>query len=261
MSSTKPGSAWKRRLILFELTTLIILYGVIVWVLVPNVFTSSIAFYLLFILAGSAIAYFLFISPLLFHEDTLEGRGLGPRNSFYIRTDNFYRALSILLVPVIMISTIIIVAAWQNGSAFFVRPDWYAFSLKFSMYLFSAFAQDIFFFSFILVRLKDIITIDSETHKNIVVILLFSLLFTLFHLPNIPLMVLSFLFAIALGQLFYKVPNLHVVIIIHAILGTLLHRVYELHMKMGVFYGMESQQGYLMRYLLPIFDELIGNRW
>ncbi len=257
----QSNSAFKTRVIAVELSILVALYGVIFWILVPRVLTSSLAIYLLLSLVLVTAIYYLFISPLLIHGDTLEKRGLGPRSHLYVRTDNFSTAWWSLFIPFTITSGIIIFAAWQNDSPFFVNPDWYALSLKFSMYLFSAFAQDILFFSFILIRLKELVTIKSDSLKSLVVLLIFATLFALFHLPNVPLMLLSFIFALTLGHLFYRVPNLYVIVIMHAFLGTLLHRVYELHMKLGVLYGDESQQGYVMRHLIPYVNELIENRW
>jgi hypothetical protein len=93
------------------------------------------------------------------------------------------------------------------------------------------------------------------------VLFLFATLFSVAHVPNMPLMFLTFIFAFYMGYLFCKIANLHVIVIIHALLGTLLHRVYELHMKIGIFYGIESQEGHLIRFLVPAVADLIGNRW
>jgi len=261
MSLIRINSVSKTPVIAIELSGLFTLYGVIIWIIIPKVLTSTITLYAYYILMSSAIVYYLFISPFRVHEDTLEERGLGPGKRFFLRTDNFATAWQHIRIPLVVTSSAIILVAWLRGSTFFITPDWYALSLKFSFYLFSAFAQDILFFSFVLLRLKEIIYIRSDTLKNIVVITLFATLFTLYHLPNIPLMVLSFFFALAFGQLFYKIPNLYVVVIAHAFLGTLLHQVYELHMRMGSFYGADTPQSLLMRNLLPFVDEIIGNRW
>ena len=142
-----------------------------------------------------------------------------------------------------------------------MAPDWYGLGLKFSFYLFSALIQDILFFSYILLRLKDLILIESLHTKKIIVLLLFSSIFALIHLPNLPLMALTFIFAFWLGYVFYSTPNLYAIVIVHAFLGTLLHRVYELHMKIGLFYGVESHEGHFFRFLIPSFSEIIGHRW
>ena len=78
------------------------------------------------------------------------------------------------------------------------------------------------------------------------------------HLPNLPLMILTFVFAFYLGYLFYEAPNLYIIVIVHALLGTLLHRVYELHMKLGIYFGTE---GYVSRFIIPGANDLIGGRW
>ena len=244
-----------------ELITLIALYFVMTWVLVPQVFISSaVLFTFVFTLMGMTF-YYLYLSPVLLHQDTLQTRGFGPKKSLYVRTDNFLEAWRLLWIPMLASGSLIVLAAWQKNAVFFIAPDWYALFLKLTFYLFWAFIQDILFFSYVLTRLKDLINIPSFHYQKITVVFLFAALFALVHLPNIPLMGLTFIFAFWLGYVFYSVPNLTVIVIVHALLGTLLHRVYELHMKVGLFYGAESGQGYFFRFLIPGIKELIGNRW
>ena len=255
------SSAFKARLIALELTVLTALYFVITWMIVPQVFTSNAALFTFVLMLVSMTFYYFYVSPTLLHQDSLETRGLGARKYLYVRTDNFLEAWRLLWIPMVVTGSLIVLAAWQKNTVFFIAPDWYALFLKFMFYLFSAFIQDILFFSYILTRLKDLVLIDDSHYKKIIVVLLFSALFSLIHLPNIPLMGLTFLFSFWLGYVFYSTPNLTVIVIVHALLGTLLHRVYELHMKIGMFYGVESHQGYFFRFLIPGIRELISNRW
>lgn len=255
------NSLYKARLIILEVGALSILYFIIAWVLIPQVLISKMMLYILMIVVGIAALYYVYVLPSLFHQYTLEERGIGSRKNFFVRTDNFLEAWRLLLIPMLVMGVSIILAAWQKNTNFFFELDWVAFFLKFFMYLFHALVQDILFFSYILIRLKDLVLIESDHYKKILVVFLFATLFAAIHLPNIPLMILTFIFAFWFGYLFYSVANLHVIIIIHAFLGTLLHRVYELHMKIGIFYGIESQEGYLIRFLIPAIGDLIENRW
>lgn len=238
----------KRNIIIVELFMIMLLYGVMMWVLLPMIFTSSVSLYIFLILSASVVVYYFHISPLFIHKDTFEARGLGQRKSFFIRIDNFFEALNLVFFPLIIISAVIVLLAWYKDSNFFSEPDWYGLFYRFLVYLLSAFVQDIFFFSLILIRLKQIIVLKSDLHKLIIVTLVFAVIFSIFHLPNTPLMALSFIFAFCLGCLFYKVPNLYVVVLVHAVLGTLLHLVYKMHMKVGIFYGFEGNV--VMTYIL-----------
>ncbi len=226
--------------IIIELTIIILLYVIIMWILIPITFMSSVSLYILLILFSSTVVYYFFISPFYIHKDTLKERGLGKRKFFYIRIDNFNKAWHSLYMPLAIISIIIIFVAWKKDTSFFIEPDWNSLFFRFLIYLVSAFFQDIFFFSFIFIRLKELVIMESNFHKRITVTLFFAIIFTIFHLPNIPVMILTFIFAFWLGYQFYKIPNLAVVVIVHAFLGTLLHFIYELHMKVGVFYGFEG---------------------
>jgi len=219
-----------------------------------------------FLLLSMAL-YFIYISPILIYKDTLEDRGLGRDSFLYIRKDNFFQVCRKIALMTVAMGAIIVFSAWYIEATFFIKPDWYAFVLKLFFYLFYALVQDIFFFSFLLVRLKSFISIDGNLHiesdssKIRVVVFSFAFFFSLSHLPNVNLMALSFVFAAYYGYIFYKTPNLYVIVIAHALLGTLLHRVFELHMKIGIFYGMPTQEGHLVRFLIPAINELIGGRW
>lgn len=248
----------KRSIIILELSISIIIYWLITWVLVPNILISVASLSATLIILASATFYYLYISPTYIHEDTLESRGLGSQRNFVLLTDNFIYVWKIVFIPLLIICGAILFAAWQKNASFFVKPDWYALLLKFFFYLFSAFAQDIFFFSFLLIRLKEIITLKSNIFKQVTVVFIFALFFALFHLPNVPLMILTFVFAFYLGYIFYETPNLYIVVIVHALLGTLLHRVYELDIKIGVYYGTE---GHIFRFIIPMINDLIGGRW
>ncbi len=248
----------KRSIITLELFICIITYWFTTWVLIPYSIISVIYLSITLILLVSVAFYYLYISPSIIHQDLLKERGMGNVKHLFIRTDNFTHVGKFVLVPLLIICGSILFAAWYKKSNFFIEPDWYTLLLKLFFYFFSALIQDIFFFSFLLIRLKEFIVIKSNLLKHVVVVFIFSLFFSLFHLPNLPLMILTFIFAFWLGYIFYKTPNLYIVIIVHALLGTLLHRVYELHMKIGIFYGTEK---HIIRYTIPIINDIIGGRW
>ncbi|MEA3405728.1 MAG: hypothetical protein U9R28_08320 [Pseudomonadota bacterium] len=260
MLTTGINNTFKIRLITVELTVLAVFYYVIAWVLLPQTLESNLAFYSFVGLLSAAILYYLYISPTL-HQDSHEARGIGSARKLFIRTDNFFTAWKLLFIPMLFIASLIILASWHKNTHFFANPDWDGFFIKFILYLASAFMQDILFFSYVLVRLKDLVTIKSEQYKKTLVVIIFAVLFATVHMPNLPLVTVTFIFALWLGYVFYTVANLYAIVIVHAILGTLLHRVYELHMKIGILYGTDPQQVHFTRFLIPAVNELIGNRW
>lgn len=254
----------KRRQIAFaELLGLTFIYVIVVWILIPKVLISSSSLVIMLFFDVFTIIYFFFLSPNFIHFDTLSQRGLGTIKTFYIRTDNFIDVFKSLQIMFVFGIIIIVLAAWYNKSVFFIDPNWYALVLKFIFYLISALFQELLFFSFIFLRIKELVNIKPENLNKITVLIIFATTFMLVHLPNIPVMILSFSFALFSGYIFYRNPNIHAIVIVHATLGTLLYIVYKLYMKIGPFYGGESEhlKGYLIRYLIPHLNDLLSNLW
>jgi len=224
----------------FEIIIATILYFFSAWVIVPRVFGSLFAFYTLWALILLAAVYYGFISPFFIHNIHARERGLGL---------NYFTELFLSVLPVtFMASAAIIFIAWHNNSEFFTTLDWHSLYMRWLIYLGSAFFQDILFFSLILTNLK--YAFSKSRLSQIIILLFFSTVFFLFHFPNIPLMFLTFIFAFILGGHYYRNPNLYVIILVHSILGTLLNKVYMLHMKIGIFYGTKGPWGPLVHYLL-----------
>lgn len=244
----------------YEVSALLLLYVVIVWVLFPSIFISKSAVYFMLFLDFSAIIYYLYISPVYIHRDTLKKRGLGAKEHFYIRTDNlkdFYKGITLLFIASALA---IILFSWYQHSPFFQHPNFTALLVKFIAYIFSATLQDLFFFSFLLLRLKEIITVNSGKFHQFLTAIILAILFMMYHYPNTPLMILSFCFAFIAGYRFYNYPNLFAVVTAHAILGTLLHRVNELHMKIGPLYELENNSS-IIRFLIPPINAYLDHLW
>ncbi len=251
----------RRRIAAYELLTLAGLYYAVAWIIIPRAMTSGAGVAGLFLSVVASAFYYLYYSPVAVHRDTLAQRGLGPATSGFIRTDNLVAAIRMALPVTGVAALAIVAAALGRNPDLFLDLDWQAFGLKFLFYLFSAFFQDLLFFSFVLLRLGEIMAAGSGALGRFALLSVFSLLFALVHLPNTPLMALSFAFAFVFGHLFCRTPNLAVIIAAHALLGTLLHRIYELNMTAGIFYGAPPHSRYLLRHLIPLLNEIIGNRW
>ncbi|MDX1642463.1 MAG: CPBP family glutamic-type intramembrane protease, partial [Balneolaceae bacterium] len=128
-------------------------------------------------------------------------------------------------------------------------------------YLFFGTVQSIVFFGFILTRLRIIVTqylgSDVQFQHKLFVVVLTATLFSLFHIPNVALMACTFFAGICWAWIFYKRPNILLMGISHAILGTILHQVVQLHMRIGPFY--ENSDLYVLREVIPGLKKLIGD--
>jgi membrane protease YdiL (CAAX protease family) len=62
-----------------------------------------------------------------------------------------------------------------------------------------------------------------------------AILFACIHIPNMPLMVLVYVFGLTMTYLYLHFPNLALAGITHTILGTMLHRFLELNLSVGPF--------------------------
>jgi len=143
--------------------------------------------------------------------------------------------------------------------------SWSSVLIKFVCYLLSASIQDLAFFSLLLLRLRVLVNANMMSQNDLVRQLATVLLLALFvgfsHYPNWPLAFFSSVFAFGMGWIFYTHPNLFLTVILHAFFGTILHRIYQLHMKFGIFYGNYDSQAHFFRKLIPGLEALIGSRW
>ncbi|PID47439.1 MAG: hypothetical protein CR967_04375 [Proteobacteria bacterium] len=203
-----------------------------------------------------SLAYII-ITPLYFHKETFEKRGLcisKIKNGWKEYLFSFMFGLTIL-------SSMIYYKSLHEE----IVVDYYGVFLKFSVYLVSAFAQAVIFFSFIFFRIKNIVNCSNKFKnyysKKIITITILSILFAVFHYPNWTLAFLCFCFAMVIGWVYYSKPNIFLITIIHATLGTLLHRVYQLHMKILFTYGHQEPHYSFFRKLTPWIEQLIDNRW
>lgn len=250
---------------LLEVSVSIVAYMVIAWFFIPR-FILQISRLLPFVYVSLAIVtlYILFISPKL-HKETLSDRGIGTYRTFFIRTDNFFPSVYYYALLTLLALPVFIVTYWLKCFVNGYEIEANGFWIKLFFYLFSATAQDIFFFSFLMLRIDYILAHWLRGHRlKYTTLVLFAVLFALSHLPNPSLMLMSGIFAFVAGWIFYDTNkrNLLLIVLMHASLGTILHRVYRLNMKIGVFYpeGFHGKE-HIARELIPYVKELIGNMW
>ena len=256
--------ATKHTIAFFEIITLILLYYLVTWQIIPSITTQFHAN----VLFGSTLlvgVYFVYFSPVRIHGDHPHTRGIGETRQLYIRTDNLSVAFKPYLGFVLTATAILLIATVFKDVNLLSSFHTETFISKFILYLFSAALQDIIFFSFLFVRIVVLIAVifkeQTEQFRKVLSVAVFTLLFSLFHLPNTELMGITVFFSFWLGWIFYEHPNLFLIVITHALLGTMLHRIYQLHMKLGVYYGTYGEGDHFFRNYIPILQHLIENRW
>ena len=240
-----------------ELLLITVGYFTVVWLIAPKLETNGLIPFTKVLL----IAFFLYVSffsPTCIHKDSLIDRGMGDWRTLFVRTDNIVSAYKYYLVLTLVGAGAIVSTAWLHNPQLASTFSWQAWWLKLCLNFFNALGQDLLFLSFIMPRIKEICPFKPVSkafgglclrQNAIIVSLGCTILFTLFHLPNWPLMIVVFISGFAIAIIFFYRPNLFLAVLTHAILGTLLHRVIEMHMRIGPFYW-ESDK-YVYRTLFP----------
>ncbi len=247
----------------FDVLLLAFLYYLMVWY-VPSCNISGITGKVLFFGVLSLGCYYVFVSPAL-QRDSLDARGLGRLHQFFIKTQTLRNDIRWYGAYAVFCGMILGAALLWKSFTVGLDIDWHSFFLKYFLYLFSATLQGLIFFSVLMLRLRFMVTNympeSSEHVRQFITVTLLAFAFGLAHFPNWPLIAFTFCFSFGLGWLFYSRPNLFLVVMLHAFFGAALHRVYQLHMKFGVFYGRYDEQAYFIRKIIPGLEMLIGNKW
>jgi hypothetical protein len=239
----------------------------VTWVIGPRLEMPGLAAPTILLLSFAA-AYVAYISPVLIHRDPPEARGLGRPPTGYLRTDNLVPALKSFGAVTLLGSGLILAAVLLARPAAFTQLDWSSLLLKLGLYCGSAAVQCLLFLGFFRLRLKDFLGLPQElaaaepgvaVRQRLLLSAVLGVLFSLYHLPNLPVMGIALLLGTAMTWLYDVHPNLAAAALCHAALGTLLHRVAGLNMRIGLFYWQRDR--WVFRTLFPWFKELIGDRF
>lgn len=211
--------------------------------------------------------YIAVVSPLLIHRDPASVRGLGSWRTGFVRTDNLREAFRAFGLLAIALTAILVVAALVRRPDLLQTLNWKALVTKFALYIAAALAQALIFFGFVFTRIRGIVDgaggPDHDRHavvsRRATVAMLTAALFSICHNPNLPLMALTFVAGALWAWLYYTRPNVLALAVSHAIVGTVLHRVVELHMRIGPFYS--NPDYHPVRDVFPFVKPLIGNQF
>lgn len=236
------------------------IYFYVVWIWGLQMAESSgliVASWIIFSFIG---IYLLWISPVLLHRDKPETRGWilmgreGRRPGSLKNAWPFYAALTLVGVVLLLVYAVVI----NGGMPPQINEK--SMALKFLVYLGWAFVQGVFFYNFILVRLRGVVRFITRQSNTLlhcgVVVVLSAALFTLFHVPNIPLMMFAFPAGIVWSWMFYQRPNIMLMVLSHAVLGTTLHQVVQLHTRIGPFYA--NPDANMLGHIIPGLSRIIG---
>lgn len=239
-------------------------FFVIVWLVGPGLGQNGLGPVLIAVLA-LFFFYIAYLSPVLIHKDSLKERGLGTWKTLFVRTDNLATAFWPYFWLALTGGIAIITIALVSDPDIFSKIVWKAFFLKLALYIFNAFGQGLLFLSFLLTRLRVLFPVSqgvddqrrATLQHQLVVSLMCALFFSISHLPNFPLMIVTLFMGFAVSWIYYRTPNLLLAAVAHATIGTLLHQVLQMHMRIGPFYW--ENEKYVFRTLFPVLREIIGD--
>ncbi len=245
-----------------EIMTVFLGIFLVTWTLISPDFLYQVERYRIAIISLFAfiLLYLTYISPCLIFKDTFADRGLGTWNSLFIRTDNLKSALRGYGTITIVGAIIIIGATFLFRPNYLANINWSAFFLKLFFYISSALAQQLLFIGWLLVRLRTILQDDplNQTgNKRLQVSAVAAIFAFLLHAPNMAVMCISLITGFAFVWVSYATPNLFLAASCHAILGTLLHRVAGIQVKIGPHYM--QKDFHVTRTLFPVLKQIIGN--
>lgn len=257
---------------LIEIAAVSTVYFWVVWPVTVQVAVHGLGFFPLFIILATVV-YVAFISPVFIHQDFLNIRGLGPPPVFLLKKDNFFQALrwfgSATLAGISGLLLFGIILKPGLVSSF----DGYAFMLRLGIYFLSALGQDALFFGYFLWRWQAFFEgqewngrwqriAAARPEASPVAwpaLLANAVLFSFFHLPNLPIMVLTLVMGVVWGKIFSRTPNLLISALGHALLGTTLNIVLKVNLKIGSTYYL-AQKGFY-RAIFSFLDPIIDGRF
>jgi hypothetical protein len=231
------------------------------WFLGPQVATGqmSILAYWMLVLAGWV--YLFWFSTFILHRDPPEWRGWGARGLDGTRPGSFQNSWRTYAGFTAGGAVALIgYAGWLDPDRLAHIP-WKEVGLKFAGYLGSGLLQAAIFFGYMLNRIRAMIPVSAGRHSvsqhQFCVAVATASLFSFYHLPNVPLMGLTWAAGFGWAWIYYRRPNIPSLVLSHACLGTVLHRVVQLYMRVGPAYAHPDL--HIVRTLIPGLQKITGN--
>lgn len=248
---------------LLEIAALAALFFFGLWSIGPRLASdpAAIALYWIFVVIGGAAV--MWLSPVVLHCDPAALRGWGRRRADGADPGSFRNAWRAYGVFTLVAALLLITVALLKVPALSAGINWTALAIKLLGYLAFGIVQAFVFFGFVQTRVRTMIPLlpapGAVQRHRLLVALVTAGIFAVFHLPNLPLMGVVFATGLCWAWIFYQRPNVLLLGLSHAVLGTILHRVVQMYMRIGPFYS--EPDLYVFRSVIPGLKQLIGNQF
>ena len=243
---------------LLEIAALGGLFLVTLWFVGPSVETNgaALAFYW-FALATWTVSI-LWLSPIVLHHDppSLRGWGLGRSVDDPGAVRNAWPAYAGFTT---VAATGLMIVMTTRDTAFLVHTPWLKVGHKLLIYLVYGPVQALVFFGYVQTRLRTAAATLAVAPwlTRLVVVLSTSLLFAAVHIPNWPLSAMVLAVGLCWSWLYYARPNVLLMGVSHAVLGTIVYSILGVYTRIGPFYA--HPEGHIARNAIPGLKALVGD--
>jgi len=199
-----------------------------------------------------AALWIIWLGPRMNLRAPQKLRGLGSWRTCFLRNEDLRRsARNYALITVLGVAVV--------SSIRFMRPaealpsiTWVLVALRFGSYLLSGAVQTLVFFEFFQPRFDAVFGARGALCGT-------ALVFSLCHIPNVPVMGLGLVAGYFWAREYLQRPNLLLLALSHAILGSALVLVAGIIPKAGPFYLNPGK--HLIRALFPWWNRLVHGLW
>jgi hypothetical protein len=156
---------------------------------------------------------------------------------------------------------LLILIAWWRDPGFVTKVNWTTFAIKLVGYIFSGLLQAFVFFGVMLNRFRTAIpkTPAAPWRHQAAVAVATTVVFSGLHFPNWQVMTLCAGCGLGWSLIFYARPNVLLLGLSHAALGTLTHQLVGLSTRIGPFYWHPDH--YVVRNAIPWIKAVIADRY
>jgi hypothetical protein len=199
----------------------------------------------------------LWLSPFVLHRDP-PGRSPSPAGRARDDPGIWRNAWPAWLGLTALGLAAILAAAVQRDHNLVEHVQWKGMGVKLLVYLVSAPIQDLVVFAFLLTRLRGlaVAALGEVAAVRPLAALAAAGLFAAAHAPNWPFAAVVLAGGLCGSWLYQTRPNIVLAGIGHAVLGTALHSLLHLNMRVGPFYA--HPEGHIMRHVIPGAKAIAG---
>ena len=213
------------------------------WFLIPSILDGDSSAATLIIVFVSLLVHVAWISPRLIHNDPRVRHGFGSIRSFGVRTDIARESFRFYTIATLGGTAALLVWGWTSGPVGAGPVRWSSVAFKAVSYLPSAAVQVLIFFEFFLVRFDDVFKTRASAPAAA------ALVFAGFHLPNMPLAVVTLIAGFVWAGEYQRRPHFLPLVLSHTILGTVATQLAHISNRSGPFVFYTGR--YLIRDLIP----------